>query len=243
MRSVRNMLSVLEAFDLDHPELGVSEIATRLSIPASSVHRLLAALVDRGYVRATPTRRYCLDLKLMELGSLVLHHRGFDALIQPFFEKLGAASKETTNVAVLDGDEILYVAVRESKELLRPNYWVGQRGPAYETALGKANIAFSRDPSEWPGEKWQELDEVRRSGAAYDIEESQAGVSCVGVPLLSRDGKAFAGLSISGPTTRLTKERMEAFLPLLKETAEAMAEAIARNGSLTLYSHTQRAQR
>lgn len=232
LRSVRNALAALEAFDSEHHELGVTQIAERLGLPVSTAHRLLGVLADCGYLEATKGRTYRLGVKVLEIGTHMLDHRGFSGIAFPYVKGLADLTNETVNMAVLDGDEIVYVVVVPTKEVLRPYFAVGRRHQALKTALGKAVFAFSVDPAGWPGHMWGELNTVKRQGVAYDREESDKGVLCVAVPVLDKEKRAIAALSVSGPTSRLTEDRIQSFLPSLKETGQALSACLVRHATL-----------
>ena len=177
LRSVGHALDVLEAFDLDHPELGVTELARRMGVTPSTIHRALVTLAAHRLVEPTRYRTYRLGVRAIEIGSLALQHRGFGGAIQPAMEELARAVNETVNVAILDGDDILYVAVLESNAVLRPHFAVGQRGPTDRTALGKVFLALDREVSHQPPNLRDELARVRVEQVAYDDEESDPGGS------------------------------------------------------------------
>jgi IclR family acetate operon transcriptional repressor len=224
---VANALALLEAFDLEHPELGVTELAAKLGLALSTVHRLLTTLVHCRFIEPTGRRTYRLGIKAMEVGSLVLQHRGFGGAIQPFIEELARETGETVNVAILDGQEIVYVAVLESQAVLRPYFALGQRGSAANTALGKAVLAYQTGPEEWPEQLAAELARVKEEGVAFDLEGSEPGVCCVGVPIFSAMRKPVAAISIAGPTGRVDQELVQRAIPLLREAAIKIAASLA----------------
>ncbi|MGH3042269.1 MAG: IclR family transcriptional regulator [Gaiellaceae bacterium] len=231
LRSLGNALTILEAFDLDHPELGVSDLARRLGLAPSTVHRLLNSLAAHRFVESTERRTYRLGLRAIEVGALALQHRGFGEAIQPALEEVSRATNETVNVAILDGDEIVYVAVLESKAVLRPYFAVGQRGPAALTALGKALLAWGTDEATWPEERRAELERIQREGVAYDLEDSEPGVRCLAVPIMGRHGRPVAAISVAGPAARLTRKAMRSAISPLRLASETIAGTISLRGA------------
>lgn len=227
LRSVGHALDVLEAFDLDHPELGVTELARRMGVTPSTIHRALVTLAAHRLVEPTRYRTYRLGVRAIEIGSLALQHRGFGGAIQPAMEELARAVNETVNVAILDGDDILYVAVLESNAVLRPHFAVGQRGPTDRTALGKVFLALDREVSDQPPNLRDELARVRVEQVAYDDEESDPGVRCVAVPIFDGgSSRVAAALSVSGPAIRMGDEKIAQAIPDLRRAAARIAPVI-----------------
>lgn len=225
--SVGHALDVLEAFDLDHAEFGVTELSRRIGVAPSTIHRALVTLAAHRLVEPTRYRTYRLGVRAIEIGSLALQHRGFGGAIQPAIEELARAVNETVNVAILDGDDILYVAVLETTAVLRPHFAVGQRGPSDRTALGKVLLALTREVSDQPPHLRDELARVRVEQVAYDNEESEPGVRCVAVPIFDRrSARVVAALSVSGPGTRMDEEKLVGAIPHLRRAAAAIAPVI-----------------
>jgi IclR family acetate operon transcriptional repressor len=225
VQSLDRALDVLEAVAAGG-ELGVSEVAARTGLVVSTAHRLLASLADRGYVRQTsPQGRYALGLKVLELaGGMQARTAALSVAARPHLERLRQATGETANLVVLDGDRVVYVDQVAGRHTVRMFTELGSSAPAHTTGSGKAMLAY------WPAETVANLyprtreplerltprthtsleslrhdfARVRRRGYALDNEEHEDGVSCVAAPVFDRTGAAFAAISISAPTTRIT---------------------------------------
>ncbi|GGK82632.1 IclR family transcriptional regulator [Sphaerisporangium melleum] len=216
VQSVDRALDVLEALAEGGGEAGLTEIAARTGLPYGTIHRLLQALLSRGYVRQESDRRYALGGALMRLGGAAERMVGVWA--QPYLEKMVALSGETANLAVLEGDYVVYVAQAASPRRLRMFAEVGRRVPPHSTAVGKVLLADRPDAADVLARTGlprrtehtittveavlAELDAVRSRGYAMDSGEEEIGVHCLAVPV--RDGsRVIAGMSISGPVERI----------------------------------------
>ncbi|MBI4593644.1 MAG: IclR family transcriptional regulator [Candidatus Rokubacteria bacterium] len=246
LRSVSNALALLEAFSLERPELGVTELSRTLGLGKSTVHRLLAALGARGYVRQNPqTARYCLGLKAFEVGALAAGQRSVRETVAPFLQRLRAASRETVHLGVLDEGEVIYIDKIESHQALQMYSQIGRRAPLHCTALGKALLAWEPDAERFlrrrlraytpstitdSGTLREDLERVRAAGYALDDEEFEAGLKCVAAPLRDHTGRVVASLGVASPAVRLPAARMAALAGLVGETAAAASRALGFPG-------------
>ncbi|MFC3542812.1 MULTISPECIES: IclR family transcriptional regulator [Nonomuraea] len=218
MQSVERALDVLEALAEQGGEASLSEIAARTGLPYGTIHRLLQTLLSRGYVRQESDRRYALGGGLVRLGGVAEGMVGVWA--QPHLTRMVELSGETANLAVLEGDFIVYVAQVPSPRRLRMFAEVGRRVLPHSTAVGKVLLAWraAHDavtllertgmPRRTPntitatGPMLAEFDVVRDRGYALDLGEEELGVHCLAVPV--RDGdRVVAAMSVSGPAERI----------------------------------------
>ncbi|MEV4392351.1 IclR family transcriptional regulator [Nonomuraea sp. NPDC049607] len=218
VQSVERALDVLEALAGHGGEAGLSEIAATTGLPYGTIHRLLQTLLARGYVRQESDRRYALGGGLVRLGGIAESMVGVWA--QPYLARMVELSGETANLAVLEGDFVVYVAQVPSPRRLRMFAEVGRRVLPHSTAVGKALLAgrraaeamavFERTgmPRRTPNTitdaagMLAELDRVKERGYATDLGEEELGVHCLAVPV--RDGdRVVAAMSVSGPAERI----------------------------------------
>jgi IclR family acetate operon transcriptional repressor len=218
VQSVERALDVLEALAEHGGEAGLSEIAARTGLPYGTIHRLLQTLLARGYVRQESDRRYALGGGLVRLGGVAESMVGVWA--QPYLTKMVELSGETANLAVLEGDFVVYVAQVPSPRRLRMFAEVGRRVLPHSTAVGKVMLAgrppaeavavFERTgmPRRTPNTitdmtaMLTELDLVKARGYALDLGEEELGVHCLAVPVW--DGRrVVAAMSVSGPAERI----------------------------------------
>ncbi len=243
VQSVERALDILEFLSQSGGEVGVSEIGTNTDLTAGTAHRLLATLAARGYVhRNARTRRYGLGLKSLTMAIAAKERIG--TLARPFLEDLARASQETANLAVLEGNSTVYVEqAAPPNRMLRTFTEPGNRVPLHSTGTGKVLLAHQSprlvdfiidraglprqsigtitEPSQLRGE----LREIRRQGYAVDYEEQEEGVRCLAVPVFGPDRDVFAALSVSGPASRLRKDRLEGLVPEIQRISAAFAEA------------------
>lgn len=243
LSTVTRTLQVLEAFSYAEPVLGVSELARRLGMGKSSVHRALSTLLERGYVTKTADDRYRLGLKLHEMGQLVVSGIRLHEVAHTPLERLRAECQETVHVAVLDGRDVVYLERMESAGLARMLNRVGLRVPAHVTSSGKCLLAFG-DPSKTEAvlaaglERraprtittasmfLETLAKIRREGYSVSIEESQPKVSSVGAPVFGLDGSCIAAVSIVGPSLRFSSEHLPTQLRRVRRCAMEISEAM-----------------
>lgn len=248
IQAVDRALEVLLLFQQEKRELGVTEIANRLGLYKSTVYRVLATLERRGFVRKNPvTEKYWLGLRVYALGMLYNRLMGLQDIASPWLRKLGERFQETAHLAVLnDGNEeeaeIIVIDKIETSYRLSLTPPVGSTFPAHCSGLGKVLLAYS-DPA-WVERavglkplrrftantitSWEvlrrELANIRRDGYAVDNEEVEVGLRCVAAPIFDHTGSVVAAISISGPTSRLTDQR----LPELIRGVTTIAGRISR---------------
>lgn len=238
--SAAKTLALLSAFcQSDHP-LGLSELALIANIPKSTGFRLLASLEQAGFVERVG-RRYRLTPRLIELaGSTELGRgSGLGEEALPYLTDLYSATGRAVHLAVLDGNDVLYVNKIQGSRSLRLPTRIGGRMPAHSSGLGKAMLAFggaerARSFLQTPLQartKYTitsahvlagQLDKVRAEGVAFDREEATLGLTCVAAPVVV-NGRAVAAISVSSPTGGFSAER---YIPLVKRAAQAIASSM-----------------
>src|SRR5690349_12464029 len=213
VQSLERAFTLLELMADDGGEVPLSRLAVGSGLPLSTIHRLIRTLVARGYVRQLPSRRYVLGPRLIHLGES--SSRALSAWALPHLTDLVDGTGETANMAMLDGDRVVYVAQVPSRHSMRMFTEVGRRVYLHCTGVGKALLAQLPDPVATeiinrtglpaytphtitdPARLLEELGKIRRCGYALDDEEQEIGVRCVAVPLAGTP--TLAAISISGP--------------------------------------------
>lgn len=244
VKSLTKALMILEKLGEKTNGASITELGRDLKIGKSTVHRLLATLKDGGYVMVEPiTSRYTLGSMIARLAEQLTHQSPLLSAGVPAIQRLAHECNETANLAVLEGQDVLYLAKQESKEPLRMSGQVGKRLPAYCTALGKALLAdlperqirklygsTGRLRTVTPhtisnlSDLVKELEEIHREGISYDQEEMYVGVQCVATPVRDYSGKTIAAISISAPKHRMTSDKLHHFKEqLLREGAHLSA--------------------
>jgi IclR family KDG regulon transcriptional repressor len=243
IQSVSHALDLLEQFHGEVDELGVTELSKRLKLHKNNVFRLLATLESRGYIdQNKATENYRLGLKTLELGQTFVKQMGLLRQSRPVLEWLVRQCNETSYIAILKDFDIIYLDAVETDLTVRVVTRVGSRLPAYCSAAGKAQLAYLSDEeldNYFAGKELKrftqntviEVDELKRElkkvtelGYSIDNEELDTGVRCVGAPVRDYTRRIVGAVSISGPSMRLSSERIEKELvPLAKEAAEQIS--------------------
>ena len=240
IQAVDHALDLLEQFQGDVDELGVTELSKRLKLHKNNVFRLLATLESRNYIEQNRvTENYRLGLKTLELGQTFIKQMGLLRQSRPVLEALVKECNETTYVAILKDSYIVYLDVVETDMTVRVVPRVGSRLPAYCTAAGKIQLAYMTDEEldhYLPNKELKgytantitdrdafkaHLRKVAEQGYALDNEEMDIGVCCVGAPIRDYTRRIIGAVSISGPSMRFSKERIEKeLIPLVKRAGE-----------------------
>jgi IclR family acetate operon transcriptional repressor len=237
--SLRRALDLLDAFPSDREEVSIRELARMSGVPRSTTHRLVQELLDWGALEqgASGVR---LGVKLFELGARVPSAATLRDVALPYAHNLSEVTRLTVNLAVREGNDIVYVEKISTRSLRVPHSRLGGRLSLHATGLGKAILAFS-DPATVdavlngelaaptvhtktdPDVLRAELAAVRRARVAYDLEESQLGLFCVAAPILSPQDEAVAAISVTGASAH---SQARQFGPAVQMTALAIARAL-----------------
>ncbi len=241
VESADRLLRILESFEARERDVSLGELADRVGLPKSSVHRLLTTLIAHGFVDRDPgTRRYTLGIRLFELGSAALHERGLHGIAPPQLEGLSRSTGETCHLAVLSGIEAVYVYKVDGPSNISMSSRVGGRAPCHATSIGKVLLAWA--PPELiaevrahpmiactantitSGERFDtELAAVRAQGYALDLEEYSEGLHCISAPVRDHTDKVVAALGIAGPRTRIVGSRLDELIPLVVAAARELS--------------------
>ncbi|HET6419996.1 MAG TPA: IclR family transcriptional regulator [Geobacteraceae bacterium] len=243
IQSVSHALDLLEQFHDEVDELGVTELSKRLKLHKNNVFRLLATLESRGYIDQNKvTENYRLGLKTLELGQTFVKQMGLLRQSRPVLEWLVKQCNETSYIAILKDFDIIYLDAVETDLTVRVVSRVGSRLPAYCSAAGKAQLAYLSEEEldkYFSGKEMRrytrntvtdveglkkELKKITETGFSIDDEELDTGVRCVGAPIRDYTRRIIGAVSISGPSMRLSLERIEKELvPLAKKAADEIS--------------------
>lgn len=239
VRAVERALDILLCFTQD-AELSLTEISGKAGLHKSTVHRLLASLEGKGFILRSPsTEKYRLGFRLWELAANLSQSDDPEVVLLPEMEHLRDLCGETVSLYVRDGLVRVRIQAVQSAQAIRRVAPVGARLPLYVGASSKVLVAFTDDgiqeqvlqSPEWPAglereQFLQQLEEVRDAGYAISIEEREVGAAAVAVPIYNRSQKLAAALAISGPSNRLTADRMREQAPQLMEFASRMGKML-----------------
>ncbi|MGC0366562.1 DNA-binding IclR family transcriptional regulator [Rhodococcus sp. 27YEA15] len=244
LSSVDNALQVVEML-ATRPSLRVIEVSEELSVARSTAHRILAALMARGFVVQDAHKVYRPGPTLQRLRQPELHGRRISLeIMHPHLERLATLLGETCHVAVLEGSSTRFIDGVESHRTLRIGTRTGMLLPAHKTAIGLvllAELPFSSLRAMYPRGLTGDAKEARltletldrkiraarRTGYARNIGESDAGISAVATCLRDPSGRAIAGLAVAIPTPRFDDYSLADLKRELNETAEAFKADLA----------------
>jgi IclR family acetate operon transcriptional repressor len=231
---------ILELLATAGDAVSLSHIHERVNLAPSTTHRILTMLVTRGYaVQNSTTRLYSPGPKLLEMAARASTNAVFNVQIvaRAFLRDLVTATGETTNLAFPQREGVVYIDQVESGHVVRMFTEVGHQAPFYCTAVGKAML--SAFPAQ-QGEAYlaavdlrpftantiidrrqlaAEIARARLRGYAVDDEEREPGVRCVAAPILDHRGRCVAGISISGPASRVRADRLDALGGQVRDAA------------------------
>jgi len=225
IQSVERAVRILQCFD-EQDQLGITQISKKVGLTKSTAFGLVSTLVETGLLEQDPaTSQYRLGMELFRLGSRV--DAGGRRQIAAELDDLCQTLGETVNYMRPEGADIVYLVKKETSHSMRICTTIGQRLPMYCTAGGKTILAclpeaereqilhsfqfsaFTDNTITSTEALRRELDAARVDGCAYDREELEMGLTCIAVPIRNHLGYPTAAISCSGPTPRMTEEKLQ----------------------------------
>ncbi|GGZ48160.1 IclR family transcriptional regulator [Streptomyces subrutilus] len=237
--ALEKSLRILEAVAAPGGPHRLAELTAAAAVPKSSTYRILASLVEQGFVRQDAESRYGAGPRLRGLAAQV--SGGEPASIGGILDELQQATGQTVHLALRSGETITYIRKLESDQPFRTASRVGMRMPLHTTAIGKSILAHLPDeevralvaatglPARTPrtlttGRALRaQLAQVRARGFAVDDEENEPTIRCLGAALLDPDGRPIGGVSITTVTFLVSREEIEAYAPALRTATESLA--------------------
>lgn len=243
IQSVDRALLILDLLQDNPKGLGVTELANRLDVAKSTVHRLLMSLQKKKYVVKTGDK-YLLGLKCLEIGEAMSSRLDVRATASPILEALSKKTKETVHLVTMDEGEVVYIDKKESEAVIRMFSQIGKRAPVHCTGVGKAMLAFYPEKQiedildKHPMEKFTantittkeemilHLAEIRKEGWALDDEEHEEGIKCAAAPVFNRMGEVEAAISIAVPMMRVKNKEFEMYISEIKTASQEISKAM-----------------
>lgn len=240
VRAVERALDILLVFT-EHGSLGLTEIADKVGLHKSTVHRLLASLEGKGFVVRDPvTEKYRLGFRVWELSArLAAQSDDPGTLLLPEMERLRDLAGETISLYIREGNERIRIQAVQSNQAIRRVAPIGARLPLYVGASSKVLLAFAddevrgriMDDPAWPASVDRatflaQLQDIRRTGYATSVEEREPGAAAVAAPIMNSGGRLVAALAVSGPSNRLHMEKMQEIAPQVMEAARRMGNML-----------------
>jgi len=248
IESIRRAIQVLNSFTLNESELRIAELNKRLNLHKSTIHRILVTLEDEGIIaKDQVSQKYRLGIKLFELGYIVKEHIEIRNYALPIMRELAQKTEESIDLNIILDEKRVSIEKIESLHDVRRVIQLGKSLPLYCGGSGKALLAFLPDEEidkiiqkerliplgpntiTEPIKLKECLKEIRRKGYAISFEERVLGSTSIGVPILDYNGRVAASLSISGPITRFTKQKITTFISLAKQAAREISVSLGYN--------------
>jgi DNA-binding IclR family transcriptional regulator len=250
IKSVNNAFDLLEEFKGDRNELGVTELSNRLNLHKNNIFRLLATLETKGYIEQNKaTENYRLCVKSLELGQAFIKQIGLVRPVKPFLKEIVKECNEMAYVGIIRQNSVICLDLEEANQAVKVTNHVGLRLPMHCTAIGKAQIAYATEEElEKMGifdnmkrftpntivnkvEFIKQIKEVARRGYALDNEEYNPGVKCCAVPIRDYTGRVVGGISVPGPSFRMTEEVLKGeIIPVVKAAGEKASKRLGFEG-------------
>lgn len=245
VQAVDRALLLMELLSLDPDGSRLSTLASKAALAPSTTHRLLTTLERRGFVQFNPVNsRWLIGRRAFTVGTAFTRRQGFIVASMPFLKRLRDQTRETVNVGILDGQDIVTIAQIRSREIARAMTQPGGKAPAVNSGMGKALLAT------WPdqeilrflagcrlrrvtGNSLSTVDEImtdialaRRAGYAIDDEEYKVGMRCIAAVIWDQYQHPVAAISISALATRLPRSNFSNIASLVKETSVHLSDVI-----------------
>lgn len=256
LSSVTTAIHLLNTFSEEEAELGISELAKRLEIAKSTVHRLATALLDEGLLdQNQDTGKYRLGIGLFSLGSQVRTRLDVAVEAKPFLNDMRAKLGENARLAILNRRNVVFIHDFESNEAVRLRSITGQYRPAHCTAEGLCLLAGLRSTAldAWLSEPLtprtvnsvnsadelrERIRRVKRIGYATEEEECEIGTRCIAAPVFQADGKVIAAIGLAGPRLRLKKRDFPQLAEEVVACAQKLSERLGYEAGQPIYVRT-----
>ncbi len=237
-------LRVLEAVAASSAPASVSELAASVGEDKTTTYRMLLTLMDAGYVlRDELSRRYHCSYKVISLSRNLLAENEVTNLIRQTLKRVSDLTRETLHYTVLDGEEAVLVLRVKGTQLVNVDFQIGDRTKLHCTSIGKALLAYQdvrfieriiaaglskvTDHTIVDADAFRkELHRIRSQGYAIDDREFADTMRCIAVPVFERGGHVFGGISISGPDSRFTMEKIEEMKVPLLEASRGLSQQL-----------------
>lgn len=246
MASLARGLAVIEAFSPQRRQMSISQISQKTGIPRAAVRRCLYTLAKLGFVSAEDGRNFALRPRILSLGHAYLASTPLAKAAQPVLRDVSNRLHESSSIAILDGDEILYIARASTSRIMTIDLDIGSRLPAVYTSMGRVLLAHlpedEREACLGRAKLIQytahtlmtvealrtELARVHAQGYAVIDQELELGLRSIAVPIAAPDGKVVAAINVGLQAARVSVVEMEAhILPVLRDAAAELALLLA----------------
>ena len=240
MSTLLKAFDILDCFDDDKQEMGISDISARVGLPASSVHRIIQSLEFEGLLSQNQeSKKYALGSKMLAYSQKCGQYQQYQKIAAKYVDQLCRTVEENVNLATCSGDQITNVYTAETHFVLRPNFPLYKPFPAHCTGVGRVFLSHMSEAAQ----KWvydnnadairmtQEeflamLRKARKDGYALDDQAFSAGLRCVAAPIYLYGNKLLFALSVSAPAARMDDASYERARQLVLKYADLISQEI-----------------
>jgi len=239
VKSLLRALDVLGALAGSERPLSLSEIVARTGFSRTAAYNVITTYEIRGLVRRDSQNRYDLGWGLFELGEQARSRSDLSDAGRPVVEDLAESTGETVLLGVLDQGSVIYVEKAESRRSIRMVEAPGRRLPLHQSATGLVLLAhaaptfrdryvaeFGGGAEDAAGRLLEITSAIRARGFATSVQDLDPDLTSASAPVHGPDGEPLAALTVAGPATRLTRTRIEEFVPELLGAAAAISKAL-----------------
>ena len=237
---IDRMSSLLDAVARYPEPVSLKILAAETALHSSTAFRILNSMVENGFLERDPAGRYQLGRKLLRLASRVHAPSDLREIAQPIMAGLRDALGETVNLTVREGDEVVYIEKATPNRMMHVQQLIGSRAPLHVTAVGKFMLAmggeeecrgyaartnlpaYTRNTINNLPQLQREAEQLRAQGYAFDDEEAEIGVGCIGALIMDATDNIVAGLSVSAPIERRKSEWVNNLLNAARQISEEL---------------------
>jgi IclR family KDG regulon transcriptional repressor len=238
-------ITILDTLMETDGPVSLTELSKMTKLNVTTVYRTAGVLLNHGYLRKVEgTGKYSIGFKFLKINNFLMKWLNVRDVSYPIMEKLSAITGESVNLAIQDANEAVYISHIESNRMLRTFTVLGNRVPLYSTGVGKIFCAYMSESNLYqlmmkaPFSRFtqntltdfasleKELVAIKSEGVAMDNGEMDIDVRCIAAPIMDSTGKVVASVSLSGPYTRLSAQRIDELKPVLKKYASQISAAM-----------------
>lgn len=238
MSTLLKAFDILDCFDDDRQEIGISDISAKVGLPVSSVHRIIQSLEFEGLLSQNQeSKKYALGSKMLSYSRKCSQYQRYQEIAAKYVDELCRITEENVNLATCSGDQITNVYTAETHFVLRPNFPLHCPFPAYCTGVGRVFLShMSEAAQKWVYENNADdlgmaqdeflamLRKARHDGYALDDQAFNAGLRCVAAPIYLGGNKLLFAISISAPAARMDDAAYEKARKLVLKYADLISQ-------------------
>ncbi len=236
-QTVGRALDILEAFMESNEALGITELSRRVKLNKSTTYRIVQALRTRSYINQDhQTNKYCLGHKILRLASSFLNQSKLRESARTYLEELSKKTSQTIQLAILEGDKVVYVDQVEGTDIFQVRLRIGDRGPLHCTAAGKSILAFLPEGEVekiFERSKFvsftdktitsmsqlrNDLRKIRRVGFSFSNQEYDKNLRAIGAPIIGMGSKVIGALALVAPYHRIKVKEVSHYGNMVRET-------------------------